>query len=69
MKLSVVLYTILFLFNFLSLCFIIDLFFFERVDDFMRYNHRRCMFYILYLTLLLNMYFLCYSVIKKRFEK
>lgn len=68
MKLSVVLYVLLLFFNLFSLYFMIDLFICNGTEDFLRYDHRRFMFYILYVTLFLNLYFLCYIAIKKRFE-
>lgn len=68
MKLPVILYIVLLFFNLFSLYFMLDSFICNGTEDFSGCGHRRFMFYVLYVNLLLNLYFLCYIAIKKRFE-
>ena len=67
-KLPVILYIVLLLFNLLSLYFMADSFICNGAEDFLGCGHGRLMFYALYVTLLSNLYLLCYIAIKKRFE-
>lgn len=68
MKLPVALYIVLLFFNLMSLYFIIDVYLFNGIEDFLNFGHGRAMFYMLYVTILLNLYFLCYIAIRKKFE-
>lgn len=68
MKLPTVLYVLLVFFNLFSLVFIVALFIFEGSADTMLNIHARFTFYLLYITMLLNLYGLFYIAVKNRFN-
>lgn len=72
MKLPIVLYMLLVFFNLLCLYFIIGLLGWGSMEIFFveehRTQHARFMAYLLYVTLLLNLYALCYIAIRKIFK-
>lgn len=68
MKLLTVLYVLLVFFNLLSLGFITALFIFDGIYDAMILVHARFTFYLLYITVLLNLYGLFYIAVNNRFK-
>lgn len=68
MKLPTVLYVLLVFFNLLSLGFITPLFIFDGIHDAMIIVHTRFTFYLLYITVLLNLYGLFYIALNNRFN-
>lgn len=68
MKLPTVLYVLLVFFNLLSLGFITALFIFDGTYDAMVIVHTRFTFYLLYITVLLNLYGLFCIVVNNRFN-
>lgn len=72
MKLPTVLYILLAFFNLLCLYFIIGLLGWGSMEIFFMDGHRtqaaRFMAYLFYVTVLLNLYALCYIAIRKIFE-
>lgn len=68
MKLPTVLYVLLVFVNLLSLGFITALFIFDGINDAMILVHTRFTFYLLYITVLINLYGLCYIAINNRFN-
>lgn len=73
MKLPLLLYILLVIFNFLSLCLLLDLFSCGAIKDCLLggqgRGYARFMAYWLYVTILLNLYGLFYIAIRKAFEK
>lgn len=55
-------------FNLFCLYLVIDFFLCSEMEDLLRYNQRRFLFYMLFITLLFNLYLQCFIAIKKRFE-
>jgi hypothetical protein len=68
MKLPTVLYVLLVFFNLLGLGFITALFIFDEIYDAMIIVHARFTFYLLYITVLLNLYGLFYMALNDRFN-
>lgn len=74
MKIRIVSYSLLIIFNLLSLYFIVGLFSYDEMEGYLHNDEKymsplRCRAYLLYITSLLNLYFLSYKVIKKTFEE
>lgn len=69
MKLPTVLLVLLVFFNLLSLGFIMALFIFDGIYGAMISVHARFTFYLVYITVLLNLYGLFYIAVKNRFNE
>ena len=73
MKLPVLLYLLLLLSNLLSLCLLIGYLYWNALEGstgrLSADEYQRCMFYLLYVTVLLNLYGLSYIAIRKIFER
>ena len=73
MKLLIIFYLLLIIFNLICLYFIIDLFTYDEIAGYFingekRTSPLRGLAYLLYITTLLNLYFLCYSIIRNAFK-
>lgn len=68
MKLPTVIYVLLVFFNLFSLVFIVALFIFDGSDGAMLNVNARFTFFLLYITMLLNLYGLFYIAVKKKFN-
>ena len=74
MKIRIVFYSLLIIFNLVSLYFIVGLFSYDEIEDYLHNGERylnpfRGLAYLLYITSLLNLYFFSYNLIKKSFEE
>nr|WP_315200667.1 hypothetical protein [uncultured Flavobacterium sp.] len=73
MKPPIIFYLLLLIFNLVSLYFIIDLFSYDEITGYLTNGHRktsgsRGLAYLLYISTLLNLYFLSYVMIRNSFK-